>query len=117
MGSTKMTDDRSDDIHPRTMRPEDYAAFIADDRHLAAQFCQFCSLGDTPDALQLAAEEAEEILALCNCMLISTALTANQSLDDSLKSIDEVAAQSVERGDSVQAAWCRMLNDALRGPA
>ena len=86
---------------------------IADDRHLAAQFCQYCSLGDTPDAVQLAVDEAREILALCNCMPVSSSLTANQSLDDSLRSIDEVATRSEERGDPVQVAWCRMLNDAL----
>lgn len=108
-----MANDRSNDLIAQATRPEDYAAIIADDRHLAAQFCQFRSLGDGPDALQLAVDEVTAILALCNCMPISTALTANQALDDSMKSIEEVAMRSDERGDAVQASWCRMLNDRL----
>ena len=108
-----MADDRSNDLTAQTIRPEDYAVLIADDRHLAAQFCQYRSLGDAPDALQLAVDEAREILAHCNCMPISTALTANQALDDSMKSIEEVAMRSDERGDAVQASWCRVLNDRL----
>lgn len=108
-----MADARSHDLIAQSTRPEDYAVLIADDRHLAVQFCQYCWLGDTPDALQLAVDEARAILALCRCMPIATALTANQSLDDSMKSIDEIAVRSDERGDAVQAVWCRMLNHAL----
>ena len=108
-----MADERPHDVMSKTMRPEDYAVLIADDRHLAAQFCQYCSLGDTPDALQLGLDEAREILALCNCMPISTVLTVNRALDDSMKSIAEIATRSERRGDVVQAAWCRMLNHAL----
>ena len=114
IGGSRMADTRSHDLIAQALRPEEYAELIADDRHLAAQFGQFCSLGDTPDALQLAVDEAREILARCNCMPVSTALTTNQSLDDSKTSIDEIAVRSELRGDTVQAAWCRMLNHALR---
>jgi len=108
-----MANDRWNNLTAQAVRPEDYAVLIADDRHLAAQFCQYCSLGDTPDALQLAADEAREILAVCTGMPVTTVVAANQSLDDSMKSIEEVATRSEERGDAVQAAWCRMLNHAL----
>ena len=37
---------------------------IADDRHLAAQFCQYYSLGDTPDAHALVTDEARAILGV-----------------------------------------------------
>jgi len=109
-----MVDDRSQDPAAYMIRPEEYAARIAADRHLAAQFCQFRSLGDTPDALQLAADEAREILARCNAMPVSTALAVNQSLDDSIRSIHETAVRNEARGDAVQVAWCRMLDEALR---
>jgi hypothetical protein len=107
-----MADDQQFDPTGPAVRPEEYAVRIAGDHHLAAQFCQYRSLGDTPDAEQLALDEAQVILTLC----VSEPVTAggtHRSVDDSMRSIRQVAARSEARGDAVQAAWCRMLHDTL----
>jgi len=89
---------------------------IAGDHHLASQFCQYRSLGDTPDAEQLALDEARAILTLCVSVPV-TAEATHRLLDDSIRSIEEVAACSEASGDAVQGAWCRMLSDALGATA
>jgi len=107
-----MADDQRVSLTGRPVRPEEYAVRIAGDRHLAAQFCQYRSLGDTPDAEQLALDEARAIRTLC--VSVPVAAEATQRLvDDSMRSIEQVAARSEACGDAVQVAWCRMLNDAL----
>ena len=98
---------------PVVDRPEEYAVSIADDRHLAAQFCQYYSLGDTPDADALVTDEARAILARCAGATVADPGSPGQALDASMRSIDAVATRSQERGDAVQVAWCRMLRHAL----
>jgi len=107
-----MADDQQVGLTGQTVGPEEYAGRIAGDRHLAAQFCQYRSLGDTPDAEQLAHDEARAIVTLCVAEPTTDEAT-HRLLDDSIRSIEQVAARSEERGDAVQVAWCRMLHDAL----
>ena len=107
-----MADDQQVGLTGRTVGPEEYAVRIAGDRHLAAQFCQYRSLGDTPDAEELALDEVRAILTLCVSAPVTPGST-HRLLDDSIRSIEQVAARSEARGDAVQVAWCRMLHDAL----
>ena len=107
-----MADDQQAGLTGATVGPEEYAARIAGDSHLAAQFCQYRSLGDTPDAEQLALDEARAILTLCVSVPVTDEV-AHRLLDDSVRSIEQVAARSEARGDAVQVAWCRVLHDAL----
>ncbi len=107
-----MVDDQQADLSGPTVRPEEYAVRIAGDRHLAAQFCQYRSLGDTPDAEQLALDEARVIWTLCVSVPVADE-AVQRLMDGSMRSIEQVAASSEACGDAVQVAWCRMLNDAL----
>ena len=95
--------------------PEDHAARVAGDRHLVAQFYQYCVLGDTPDALDIVVAEAEEIRSRCASMPVTTPVGADRTLFHSMRSIEEVAERCDRRGDTVQAMWCRMLNHQLEG--
>jgi len=86
---------------------------VAEDRNLAAHFHLAFALDDIADALQLVAEEADEILALCTYMPLTSAIAASQSLVHSMGSIEEVASRSEIGGDIIQVAWCRTLNSRL----
>jgi hypothetical protein len=97
----------------QTVSPEEHAALVAGDRHLAAQVYHFCVLGDTSDAVQIVSDEADEILALCTYMPVTSAIGANQSLIEAMRSIEDVRSDSTRRGDAIQAMWCRMLNHRL----
>ena len=97
----------------RGVAPEDHTVQVAGDRHLAAQFYQYCVLGDTPDAFDILAAEAEEIRSRCAIMPVTAPTGANQSLFHSMRSIEAVADRCDRRGDAVQAMWCRMLNHQL----
>jgi hypothetical protein len=107
-----MAEDQQSGLTGPAVRPEEYAVRIAADHHLAAQFCQYRSLGDTPDAEQLALDEARAILTLCGSVPV-TAEATHRLVGDSMRSIRQVAARSEARGDAVQVAWCRMLHDTL----
>jgi len=110
-----MVDARWHTATDRTVSPEDYAVQAAADRDLAAQFHQYLTLNDTQDADQIVAEEAIEILTLCSRMQVTTPAAHNLTLVMSMRAIEDVAIQSEQRGDGIQAAWCRTLNKKLGG--
>jgi hypothetical protein len=48
-------------------------------------------------------------------MTVTTPIAHNLALALAVESIEEVAKQSDLRGDEIQAAWCRSLNQKLGG--
>ncbi|MGO8871962.1 MAG: hypothetical protein ACLQPH_11290 [Acidimicrobiales bacterium] len=99
----------------RTVTPEEFAVVIAEDRHLAVEFHQYRALGDTADALQLVTELATEILAHSRHAAMGKPAVHDRSLLTSVSLIEEVAVRSDQRGDEVQASWCRSLCHVLAG--
>ncbi|MEI7860833.1 MAG: hypothetical protein WCI26_13505 [Acidimicrobiales bacterium] len=97
----------------RMLSPEEHATLVANDRHLASQVYHYCAVGDTPDALRIITDEANEILARCSYMTVNTPIGQHTSLDLTIRSIDEVATRCWEQGDAVQVSWCEMLNQEL----
>ncbi len=89
----------------------EYVRAVADDRHLAAEFAQLSSLGDSPDALRVVAEAAADILE--RCLLPTTSQDHGSSRDSILETIEHRARQADECGDQLQALWCRILAETL----
>jgi hypothetical protein len=113
--AANVLDEMRQTLTVRTVTPDEYATLVAEDRHLASEFAQLCTVGDTVDALQVVSEEAEGILAFCERMSATIPSVRNLSLLMSLKVIEEVAEQSDQLGDEVQASWCKLLNHKLLG--
>jgi len=98
-----------------TVSPEEHAAFVAGDGHLAAQAYHYLVLGDTPDALRIVADEAREIRALCAGLPATSTSGTDRSLVEAVRAIEAVASRSLIRGDAVQAMWCGLLTSQLAG--
>jgi hypothetical protein len=93
----------------QTVSPEEHAALVAGDQFRARQVYDHLIRGETTDALQIVAAEAGEIQALCTYMPVTSAISTNESLNDSILSIEMIGDRSRRMRDSVQALWCRML--------
>ncbi len=98
-----------------TVSPEEHAELIAADPFRARQVYDHIARGEVPDALDVVAAEAGEIQALCSYMPVTSAIAANQSLLESMRSIEGVGDRCMRLGDAVQAMWCRMLIHRLEG--
>ncbi len=98
-----------------TVSPEEHAVLVAGDPDLAGRVHDLLVLGELDAAMRVVAEESSEIQAMCSYMPVTSAIGTNQSLIEAMASIDAVGSRSAERGDGVQAAWCRMLNHRLEG--
>jgi len=97
----------------QTVSPEEHAVLVANDQFRARQVYDHLLRGEIPDALQVVAAEAGEIRALCTYMPVTSAITTNESLDQSMRSIERVGNRCTRMGDSVQALWCLMLANRL----
>jgi hypothetical protein len=96
-----------------TVSPEEHAVLVAKDQFRARQVYDHLVRGEITDALQIVAAEAGEIQALCSYMPVTSAITTNESLDESMRSIQRIGDRCMRLGDSVQALWCRMLTNRL----
>jgi hypothetical protein len=96
-----------------TVSPEEHAVLVAKDQFRARQVYDHLVRGEVTDALQIVAAEAGEIQALCSYMPVTSAITTNESLDESMRSIQRIGDRCMRLGDSVQALWCRMLTNRL----
>ncbi len=99
----------------QTVCPEEHAELVAGDRFRSGQVYDLLVRGEMSDALQIVAAEAREIRALCTYMPVTSAISANESLVESIRSIARVGDRSTGQGDAVQAMWCRMLIHRLEG--
>ena len=97
----------------QTVSPVEHALLVANDQFRARQVYDHLMRGEVPDALQIVAAEASEIQALCTYMPVTSAIAANESLGESVRSIERVGERCMRMGDAVQAMWCRMLNHKL----
>jgi len=97
----------------QTVSPEEHAQLVASDQFRARQVYDHLLRGEIPDALGIVAAEADEILALCSYMPVTSAIAINESLEESIRSIESVGDRCVRMRDSVQALWCRMLTRRL----
>jgi hypothetical protein len=97
----------------QTVSPEEHAVLVASDQFRARQVYDHLLRGEISDALQIVAAEAGEIRALCTYMPLTSAITTNESLDESMRSIERVGDRCMLMRDSVQALWCRMLAHSL----
>ena len=108
-----MLDNARQTLTGRTVTPEAYARLVAEDHDLSAEFAQLSAVNDTTDALQVVAEAAADILGCC--IRMPTPKARNLSLLMSLKAVEHAAERGDQRGDEVQAAWCRLLHHKLLG--
>jgi hypothetical protein len=108
-----MTRVRWQELSNQTVSPEEHAVLVANDQFRARQVYDHLVRGEIPDALQVVSAEAGEIQALCTYMPVTSAITTNESLDESIRSIERVGIRCMRMGDSVQALWCRMLANRL----
>ena len=99
----------------QTVSPDEHAALVATDQFRARQVYDHLVRGEIPDALQIVAAEASEIQALCTYTPVTSAITTNESLEESMRSIKQVDDRCMRMGDAVQALWCRMLTHRLEG--
>jgi hypothetical protein len=100
-------------LNNQTVSPEEHAVLVANDQFRARQVYDHLIRGEFPDALQIVAAEAGEIHALCTYMPVTSAIATDESLDESMRSIERVGDRCVRMGDAVQALWCRMLTQRL----
>ena len=112
-GGCRVLDGQRQTLTDRTVTPGEYARLVAEDHHLAAEFAQLSAVNDTTDALQVVAEAAADILGCC--IRMPTPKARNLSLLMSLKAGEHAAERGDQRGDEVQAAWCRLLHHKLLG--
>ena len=97
----------------QTVSPEEHAVLVANDQLRARQVYDHLLRGEVPDALQIVAAEAGEIQALCTYMPVTSAISTNESLIESIRSVEGVGDGCMRMGDAVQALWCRMLSHRL----
>jgi hypothetical protein len=100
-------------LNYQTVSPEEHAVLVASDQFRARQVYDLLVRGEFPDALEIVAAEAGEIQALCTYMPVTSAITTNESRDESIRSIEQVGDRFMRGRDSVQALWCRMLANRL----
>jgi uncharacterized protein with PhoU and TrkA domain len=94
-----------------TPTPVEWARALAEDRHLAVEFAQLSSVGDMPDAIQVATEAAADIVD--RCLRGHTPEDRDRSFALVVETIGRVARERDALGDELQAVWCRTLSECL----